>query len=91
MWRWWRRVHFSQELTGRTFPEILEELAEQVGVELPKQQRMSEEDLAHLKAQREKYDVMDASQRFFTTLLNSPKGQRGQRYLFEKGKCRRTS
>ena len=88
MWRWWRRS-FSTELTGRTFPEILEELAEQVGVELPKQ-RMSEEDLAHLKAQRENR-CDGCVTKILHTLLNSPKGQRGQRYLFEKGKCRRTS
>ena len=77
---------FLQELTGRTFPEILEELAEEAGVELPKQQKMSEAELAHLKSQREKYTVMDAAQKFFTTLLHSPKGQRGHKYLFEERK-----
>ena len=77
---------FLQDITGQTFPEILEILAQQAGVTLPKQQQMSEADIAHLKAEREKYAVMDTAQKFFTTLLMSPKGQRGKNYVFNERK-----
>ena len=77
---------FVQEVTGRSFPEVLEELADKAGVTLPKRQQMSEADQARFKAQRERFDVMSQTQKFYQTLLWSPKGQRGLRYLIETRK-----
>ena len=75
---------FVQEVTGRSFPEVLEELAEQAGVTLPQRQQMSEAEQARLKAQRERFAVMGKTQQFFHTLVQSPKGQRGLMVRFLK-------
>lgn len=71
-----------EETEGLTFPEAVEKLAGEVGVELP---RWSGEDEARAQRKKSLYDVIEAAAAFFEAQLRAPAGGEARRYLQGRG------
>lgn len=84
-------VRFLMMITGQSFPEAVEELAERYGVELPaaeageRSRSLSRENRAAL------FEVMRRAQEFFEARLWNPEGSAARRYLAGRGLDQRTS
>jgi DNA primase len=70
------------ETEGLTFPESVERLAAQAGVELPK---WSPEDEAREEKRKSLYDVIEAGCAFFEAQLREPQGRAARDYLASRG------
>ncbi|GAA0550657.1 DNA primase [Rhizomicrobium palustre] len=66
------------ETEGLTFPEAVERLANEAGVELPK---WSPEDEAREEKKKSLYDVIEAAAKFFEAQLQAPGGREAREYL----------
>ncbi len=70
------------EIEGLTFPEAVERLAGEAGVELPK---WSAEDEAREEKKKSLYDVIEAACIFYETQLREPAGRAARDYLAARG------
>src|SRR5262249_31776898 len=73
---------FLMEVDGLSFPEAVEKLASQAGVQLPKASR---EDSAREQRRRTLYEVLEISATFFETCLASQRRARARTYLDDRG------
>jgi DNA primase len=76
---------FLQKLQGKEFPEVVRELAAEVGVEIPEQQEDSAEIRARRKERAEVLAACDAAARYFQARLWSRYGEAGRSYLEGRG------
>ncbi|HEX4860249.1 MAG TPA: CHC2 zinc finger domain-containing protein, partial [Rhizomicrobium sp.] len=70
------------EVEGLSFPESVERLAGEAGVELPK---WSPEDEAREEKKKSLYDVVEAACAFFEAQLREPTGKQARDYLNSRG------
>ncbi|MDR3528315.1 MAG: DNA primase [Rhizomicrobium sp.] len=70
------------EIEGISFPEAVERLAGEAGVELPK---WSPEDEAREEKKKSLHDVIEAGAVFFETQLQEPVGREAREYLKTRG------
>lgn len=70
------------EIEGLTFPEAVERLAGEAGVELP---QWSPEDEAREEKKKSLYDVIEAAAAFFEVQLQAPHGREARDYLKGRG------
>ena len=70
------------ETEGLSFPEAVERLAGEAGVELPK---WSAEDEAREQKKKSLYEVIEAACEFFEAQLRAPGGKAGRDYLKSRG------
>lgn len=75
---------FLMEYENYTFVEALEYLAQRGGVELPKQE-LSAKEKEEIDAKTLLRGMNKAAAAYFYYLLRSPRGERGLRYLHERG------
>ena len=73
---------WMMETEGLTFPEAVERLAGEAGVELPK---WSPEDEAREEKKKSLYDVVEAACAFFEDRLRSTDGREARDYLVSRG------
>jgi DNA primase len=70
------------ETEGLTFPEAVEKLAAEAGVELP---QWTAEDEAREEKKKSLYDVIEAAAAFYEAQLRGPSGARARDYLKARG------
>ncbi|MHA1547207.1 MAG: DNA primase [Alphaproteobacteria bacterium] len=73
---------FLVEKQGLTFPEAVEQLAAQAGLEMP---AYRPEDQARDRRRASLQEVVEAAARYFEEQLAAPQGQGAQRYLRDRG------
>lgn len=78
---------FLTEVEGLTFPEAVERLASQAGLDVP---QLTPTDIAKEKKRASLYDVMEAAAAFFEAQLQSAQGADALRYLQGRGLRRDT-
>ena len=71
-----------QETEGLTFPEAVQRLAAEAGVELP---QWTPEDEARELKRKSLYDIIELACRFFEDQLNARAGDAARRYLSSRG------
>ncbi len=74
--------NFLMETEGLTFPEAVERLAGEAGVDLP---RAEPEAMAVVERRRDLYDVLEAATRFFENQLQRQAGRAALAYLDGRG------
>ena len=70
------------ETEGLSFPEAVEKLASEAGVELPK---WSAEDEAREEKKKSLYDIVEMAAKFYEDKLREPAGQTAREYLKSRG------
>jgi DNA primase len=75
---------FLMEYENLTFTEVVEELAEQTGVDLPKQE-MTAEQKKQESIRQVLLEINKKAARYYFALLKSPAGEAGYRYLTQRG------
>ena len=75
------------EMEGLTFPEAVERLAGEAGVELP---RATPQDMEREKKRAGLIDVMEMAAKFFQEELVGPKGKEARAYLERRGLSKKT-
>ena len=73
---------FMTEKLGASFPEAVEQLAGEAGLQMPK---MSEEDIAREERRDTLYDVMELAARYFEDNLQTADGAAARGYLADRG------
>ncbi len=76
---------FLQKLEGKEFPEVVRELAREVGVEIPEAQEESAEQRRRRKERAEALAACDAAARYWAARLASRFGEGARRYLEGRG------
>jgi DNA primase len=76
---------FLQRLEGKEFPEVVRDLAREVGVEIPEAQEESAEQTRRRKERNELLAASDAAARYWAARLASRFGAGARRYLEERG------
>jgi DNA primase len=76
---------FLQRLEGKEFPEVVRELAREVGVEIPEAEEESAEQKRRRKERNEILAACDAAARYWVARLASRWGGGARRYLEERG------
>jgi DNA primase len=76
---------FLQRLEGKEFPEVVRELAREVGVEIPEAEEESAEQKRRRKERNEILAACDAAARYWAARLASRHGAGARRYLEERG------
>ena len=71
-------IDFVMRTEGWTFPEAVERLASDAGIELPKRDPRDEQ---REKAQRSLHEIMELAAQFFEKELTGPRGARARSYL----------
>lgn len=71
-----------QETEGLTFPEAVQRLAAEAGVELPK---WTPEDEAREAKRKSLYEIIELASQFFEQQLNARAGEAARRYLQSRG------
>ncbi len=75
-------INFVLETEGLSFPETVERLAGQAGLQMPE---YSPEDQARSKVKKTLYDVMEAAAHWFESQLPSQAGIEGKKYIQMRG------
>jgi DNA primase len=75
-------VDFIMNTEGLSFPEAVESLAQQAGMEIPKD---TPEQRIHLEKRTTLYDVMEQACVYYERLLRMPEGRIGLEYLRNRG------
>lgn len=75
-------IDFVMETEGLNFPEAVERLAGEAGMEVP---RDTPEERERQKRRADLYDVMEAASAFFEKSLRMPEGKAGLAYLKDRG------
>ncbi|HEX4370570.1 MAG TPA: DNA primase [Rhizomicrobium sp.] len=70
------------ETEGLTFPEAVEKLAGEAGVELPK---WSPDDEAREQKRKSLYEIVELAAQFYEAQLREPQGQKARDYLKRRG------
>ena len=79
-------ISFLMEIEGWTFPETVEHLAEQHGIEIPEESQEDEQKRQRRKRARQRYfQIMELSRDFFREKLWSDEGRAARFYLEERG------
>lgn len=76
---------FLQKLTGKEFPEVVRELAAEVGVEIPDVEEESGEARERRRERNELLAACDAAARYWTARLWSDHGRSAREYLASRG------
>jgi len=76
---------FLQKLTGKEFPEVVRELAAEVGVEIPETEEESAEARERRRERNELLGACDAAARYWAARLWSDHGQGARAYLASRG------
>jgi DNA primase len=76
---------FLQKLSGKEFPEIVRELATEVGVEIPEAEEESAEQKRRRKERNELLAANDAAARYWAARLASQHGAGARAYLVSRG------
>ncbi len=72
---------FLTEKHGNSFPEAVEQLASEAGLEMPKQ---TPQDVERQEQRASLYDIMQLAQDFFQDKLQSPEGAAARGYLMDR-------
>ena len=80
-------ISFVMQMEGKNFPEAVEELASSAGMEVPKDTRRTQEEVAHVRSLE---DVLAATQEIWSRALYKPEGRAGLDYLLGRGLTRET-
>lgn len=80
-------ITFSMEMEGLSFPEAVEKLADQAGLEVPRQTPEARE---REVARKTLGDAMEAACKFYEEVLWSPQGRDGLDYLLGRGLSEQT-
>jgi DNA primase len=76
---------FLQRLEGKEFPEVVRELAREVGIEIPEAEEESAEQKRRRQERKELLAASDAAARYWTARLQSRYGAEARRYLEARG------
>jgi DNA primase len=76
---------FLQKLSGKEFPEVVRELARDVGVEIPEVEEESAEQKRRRKERNELFAANDAAARYWAARLASQHGSAARAYLESRG------
>jgi DNA primase len=76
---------FLQRLEGKEFPEVVRELAREVGIEIPEAEEDSAEQKRRRKERNELLAACEAASRYWAARLASRFGAEARRYLEERG------
>jgi len=76
---------FLQKLEGKEFPEVVRDLAREVGVEIPEAEEESGEQKRRRKERNEIFAACDVGARYWAARLQSRYGAPARRYLEERG------
>ncbi|HEY7515900.1 MAG TPA: DNA primase, partial [Vicinamibacteria bacterium] len=76
---------FLQRLEGKEFPEVVRELAREVGIEIPEAQEESADQKRRRKERTEILAACDAAARYWAARLQSRYGGAARRYLEGRG------
>jgi DNA primase len=76
---------FLQRLEGKEFPEVVRDLAREVGIEIPEEQEESADQKRRRKERKEILAACDAAARYWAARLQSKYGAGARRYLEERG------
>ncbi|HEX9049933.1 MAG TPA: DNA primase [Anaeromyxobacter sp.] len=76
---------FLQKVSGKEFPEVVRELAREVGVEIPEIEEESAEQKRRRKERGELLAANDAAARYWAARLASPHGASARAYLDGRG------
>jgi DNA primase len=76
---------FLQTLEGKEFPEVVRELAREVGIEIPEAEEESGEQKRRRKERNEILAACDAAARYWAARLQSRFGEAARRYLDGRG------
>jgi DNA primase len=76
---------FLQQLEGKEFPEVVRELAREVGVEIPEVEEESAEQRRRRKERNEILAAAEAAARYWAARLASRHGAEARRYLEGRG------
>jgi len=83
---------FLQKVQGKEFPEVVRELAAEVGVEIPEEQAEDSAEARRRRKERaEGLGACDAAARYWQARLWSRHGEDGQRYLASRGVSEETA
>ncbi|MDG1022022.1 MAG: DNA primase [Emcibacteraceae bacterium] len=80
-------INFTLETEGLSFPETVERLAGQAGLEIPKQ---TPYDQKKAKVKKSLYDVMEAVTHWFESQLVAQAGAEGRSYIKQRGLTKET-
>lgn len=80
-------ISFVMQMEGKSFPEAVEELASAAGLDVPKDNRRSQEEVAHTQSLG---DVLELVQGIWSAALYTPAGRAGLDYLLGRGLTRET-
>lgn len=80
-------INFTLETEGLSFPETVERLAGQAGLEIPKQ---TPYDQKKAKVKKTLYDVMEAVTHWFESQLMAQIGEEGRAYIKQRGLTKET-
>ncbi|MDG1707254.1 MAG: DNA primase [Emcibacteraceae bacterium] len=80
-------INFTLETEGLSFPETVERLAGQAGLELPE---YSPQDQQRAKVKKTLYDVMEAVAHWFESQLMAEVGREGREYIKKRGLTKET-
>lgn len=80
-------ISFVMQMEGKSFPEAVEELASAAGLDVPKDDRRSQEDVARTRSLG---DVLELVQQIWSSALFTPSGRAGLDYLLGRGLTRQT-
>ncbi len=75
-------IKFEMEANGLTFIEAVEKLAHKVGMQLPK---LNPESKEQVEKRATAYDIMEMATRFFEKTLRLPVGREALDYLYARG------
>jgi DNA primase len=76
---------FLQKLEGKEFPEVVRDLAREVGVEIPEAEEESAEQKRRRKERNEIVAASEAAARYWAARLQSRYGEAARRYLEGRG------
>ena len=76
---------FLMKTEGMPFPEAVERLAEEAGVELPKAEPPTPEAKQQIDARQRLYELVEEAARYFSANLNAAGGEFARNYLARRG------
>jgi DNA primase len=76
---------FVMMTEGLSFPEAVERLAEEAGVQLPKRSEPTQVEVEREDERQRLYRLLEVSAKYFQTMLRRPEGAAARRYLDKRG------
>ncbi|MET0567751.1 MAG: DNA primase, partial [Hyphomicrobiaceae bacterium] len=81
---------FVMKTEGLSFPEVVERLASEAGVTMPKPERSDGREAERADERTRLYELVEAAAAWFEARLKGPEGQEARRYLERRGLRRET-